>query len=153
MDPEINKIKFDVNNSKPHDLIAYIMVRFAQDLIYFPFQGNRTLNNESVTKAIRLNSYMKPYKKKFDYNKNFYIDNTRISPVNFTGNNSNVYTYFYDLVNSSKYINSVIKLYDKNIYDWANEYRYKTNYHPLTHHYALLIIIKILEKLLSNEKS
>jgi len=147
MDPEINKIKFDVNNSKPHDLIAYIMVRFAHDLIYFPFQGNRTLNVESIKKAERLNNHMKPYKKKIDYNKNFFIDNSRKSPVNFTGNTSNAFTYFDELVNSSKYINAVNKLYDKDVYDWANEYRYKTNYHPLTHHYALLSIVKIFENL------
>ena len=41
MDPEIKKIKFDISNITRHDLIAYIYIRFAHDLIYFPFQGKR----------------------------------------------------------------------------------------------------------------
>lgn len=147
MDPEIKKIKFDINSSISHDLIAYILVRFAHDLIHFPFQGNRTMNIESIKKAERLNKYMKSYKKKSDYNSNFFIDKMRKSPINSTENYYNAYAYLCELIKSKKYINTINKLYDKNVYNWADAYRFKTNYHPLTHHYALLSIVKIFENL------
>lgn len=152
MDPEIKKIKFDFNKSKTHDLIAYIMVRFAHDLIYFPFQGNRTLDTESIKKAERLNLYMKQYKRKYDFNNNFFIDNNRKSPVNSIKNNETAYDYLNKIIKSPDYINTINKIYDKYVYDWANKYILSTNYFPLTHHYALLAVVKIYENLLLNEK-
>ena len=152
MDPDIYKIKFNISSDKCHDLIAYIYIRFAKDLIYFPFQGNRLLNLESITKAEKLNNNYKPYKKKLDYNKNFYIDNRRISPVNATKEKENSYDYLKKLFKSRKYIKIVKKLYDNNVYDWANEYGYKTNFFPLTQHYALLGIAVTLSNLEENDK-
>jgi len=152
MDPDIKKIKYNINKGQSHDLIAYIMVRFAHDLINFPFQGNRTFDAESIKKAERLNNYTKPYKKKYDYNQNFFIDNKRKSPVNSFVNNNYSYEYLIELFKSSKYINIINKIYDKNVYNWANHYSYKTNYHPLTQHYALLAIAIIFQSLSSKEK-
>lgn len=43
IDPDIKKIKFDMNKNSTHDLIAYVFIRFAHNLIYFPLQGKRTL--------------------------------------------------------------------------------------------------------------
>ena len=60
MDPDIKKIKFNINGNLSHDLIAYIYIRFAHELINFPFQGNRTLNSESITKASQLNKNFTP---------------------------------------------------------------------------------------------
>ena len=34
IDPDIKKIKFDIKDKYPHDLIAYIYFRFAKDLVY-----------------------------------------------------------------------------------------------------------------------
>ena len=48
IDPDIRKIKYNISGSFSHDLIAYIYVRFAHDLIFFPFQNNRTLSLESI---------------------------------------------------------------------------------------------------------
>lgn len=152
MDPEIKKIKFDISNITRHDLIAYIYIRFAHDLIYFPFQGKRILNVKSIKKAEKLNKNFKPYKKKLDYNKNFFIDNQRISPVNSKIDVDNAYDYFKELFNSNKYTHIINKLYDNNIYNWANEYRYKNNYRPLRHHYAIFSIAIILNNLIINQK-
>ena len=153
MDPDIRKIKFDVNNRTSHDLIAYIMVRFAHHLIYFPFQGNRTLNLESIKKAERLNINYKPYKRKLNFNKNFYIDRRRISPVNnISQYNGDPYEYLNGLFKSSKYINIINKIYDKNVYDYAYEYSCNNNYHPLRHHYALLAIAITFNNLQLNER-
>lgn len=55
IDPDIKQIKYDINGKSSHDLIAYLFVRFAHDLIYFPFEGKRELNNESIKKAEKLN--------------------------------------------------------------------------------------------------
>ena len=46
----------------------------------------------------------------------------------------------------------VKKFYDKDVYDWANKYSYKTNYHPYTQHYSLLAIAITLNNLQLNEK-
>ena len=39
MDPDIKKIKYNIQGNNPHDLISYIYIHFAYNLIYFPFQG------------------------------------------------------------------------------------------------------------------
>ena len=79
IDPDIRKLKFDLNRNSTHDLVAYIYVRFAHDLIKFPFQGNRTLNLESIKKAEFLNKLLQPYQIKNDFNRNFFIDIQRVS--------------------------------------------------------------------------
>jgi hypothetical protein len=152
MDPDIKKIKFDVSHSTSHDLIAYIYVRFAHDLIKFPFQGNRLLDLESIKKAEILNNNTKPFERNLDYNSNFYIDNKRISPVKSSQDNRNVYDYLEELFKSSKYIYLIKNIYDNNVYNWANEYSKKTNYHPLSQHYALFAIAMTLENLAFNER-
>ena len=152
MDPEIKKIKFNINNITCHDLIAYIYIRFAHDLIDFPFQGERILNLESIKKAEKLNHNYKPHKNKLDYNKNFYIDKERISPVNSTKAKEYSYDYLEELFKTRKYIKIINKLYDKNIYDWAKKYSYTTNYYPLAEHYALLSIAVIFNSLKLNAR-
>ena len=107
---------------------------------------------KSIKKAEKLNKNFKPYKKKLDYNKNFFIDNQRISPVNSKIDVDNAYDYFKELFNSNKYTHIINKLYDNNIYNWANEYRYKNNYRPLRHHYAIFSIAIILNNLIINQK-
>ena len=51
IDPDIQKIKFDINGKFSHDLIACVYFRFSRGLLSFPFQGNRTLSSESIKKA------------------------------------------------------------------------------------------------------
>ena len=150
MDPDIRKIKFEVNNVSSHDLIAYIYVRFSHDLINFPFQGNRILELESIKKAERLNSNFQPYKRKLDYDKYFFIDHQRISPFNSSIDNTSVSVYLNKLFKSTKYINIINHIYDNNVINWANEYILKTNHHPLAQHYALFAIAIISENLLLN---
>lgn len=152
MDPEIKKIKFNVSKNNPHDLISYIYVRLEHDLIKFPFQGNRNLNQESIKKAENLNQNYKPYKIKFDYNNKFYIDEKRMSPVVSNEKDKDVYECFNKLFKSFKYIDILNKLYNKNVYNWANEYSHKINFQPFTHHYALLAIAITEENLLLNAK-
>ena len=152
MDPEIKKIRYDINNATCHDLIAYIFTRFAPELLYFPFQGYRILNLESIRKAEKLNNNYRPYKKSFEFNKNFYIDNKRLYPINSTKNNEDAYDYLTKLFRSSNYLKIINKIYDKSVYDWANEYSYKTNYHPYTQHYSLLAIAITLNNLQLNER-
>lgn len=50
IDPDIIQIKYDIHPKSKHDLIAYIYVRFAHNLINFPFNFNREINKESISK-------------------------------------------------------------------------------------------------------
>ena len=140
MDPEIKKIKFKLNNSSPHDLIAYIYTRFANDLVYFPFQGKRILNIDSIRKAKKLNSKLLPFMRKSDYNKMFFVDFKRKSPVMQIKENNNINEVLTQLFESSDFYNLTTKAYDKNIYNWSKDYIKKTNYHPLKHQFALLAV-------------
>lgn len=149
MDPEIRKIKYEISNKTSHDLIAYLYVRFCKELVTFPFQGNRTLNYKSIKKAIKLNNNFKPYERKSDYNDNFFIDKKKESPVIGASNKNRVYEYLKKFFQSTKYFNLIKKIYDKNVFNWANEYIGKTNFHPLSQHYALLAISKIYLNCLS----
>ena len=81
IDSVFRKIKFNDNKNSMNDLIAYIYIRFAHDLINFPFQGKRILKNESIIKAEKLNLMRKPYIIKYDYNDKFLIDFKRKSPI------------------------------------------------------------------------
>ena len=152
MDPDINMINFTIKDNHSHDLIAYIYVRFAHELIYFPFQSKKFLDPESIKKAERLNKNFKSYNIKSDYNNNFYIDQERRSPVHSSKNNKNVFQYLNELLKSPRYIFLLNKIYDNSIYNWANGYINKTNYFPLSHHYSLLAIAITIENLLLNEK-
>ena len=151
MDPEIKKIKFVLNEKSSNDLISYIYVRFAHDLINFPFQGNRSLDLESIKKAEKLNERRIPYKIKANYNKNFFIDRKRIFPNAPPKKTQDPYIFFYSFFKTSKYITLIKKIYDINVYNWANWYSEKVQYHPLSQHFALLAIAKTIHFLLTNK--
>jgi hypothetical protein len=151
IDPDIKQIKFDINEKSTHDLIAYIFVRFAHDMIYIPFEGKRELNKESIKKAEKLNKKLPPYKIKSNYNKNFYIDierNYQRPPSK--GNNAN--EYLRKVFKSQKFINIINQIYDKRVYNWAKQYSKKSNYFPLRHGYGLYAVAKTLEDLSLNKR-
>ena len=153
LDPEIKKIKYKLGK-KSDDLIAYIYIRFAKDLINIPFQGNRTISLESIQKAYQLNNISNGYKIKTDYNKNFYVDNKTLSnlfSLNDREKSEDDYEYFKKFLKSPKYIKILNDNYDNNIYNWAKKESITSNFHPLRHHYALFAIAKILDDL-SNKK-
>lgn len=152
IDPDIKKIKFNITEKSFHDLIAYIYVRFANDLIYFPFQGKRKLIPESIKKAEKLNKKFIPYKIKLDYNKNFYIDNMRKSPVPPSKDNINVEKYLREKFKSSKFIKLINQIYNNKVYNWAKKFSIGTNFHPLRHGYGLFAIAKTLEDLSLNKR-
>ena len=153
LDPEIKKIKYKLGK-KSDDLIAYIYIRFAKDLINIPFQGNRTISLESIQKAYQLNNISNGYKIKTDYNKNFYVDNKTLSnlfSLNDREKSEDDYEYFKKFLKSPRYIKILNDNYDNNIYNWAKKESITSNFHPLRHHYALFAIAKILDDL-SNKK-
>ena len=144
MDPDLKKIKFNLNRSTNHDLIAYIYIRFAPNLIEFPFEGKRALNYKSIKKAKKLNSKIKPYKRKFDYSKNFFIDFKRKYKGSSFGKFQNYNNYLKNIFRTKEFIHNIMLIYDNKIYEWAQEYKKKTNHIPLRHLYALLAISKTL---------
>ena len=153
MDPDIKKIKYDISSNKSHDLIAYIYVRFANDLINFPFQGNRSIDLNSIKKAKRLNKKLTTYKIKKDYNANFYIDQKRACPVPPSKENGTAIKFLENLFESPRYISIINKIYDNNVYIWANYFRKNYNYFPLKQHYALLAVVVTINNLSSNKSS
>ena len=151
IDPDIRKIKYTMNNGSAHDLISYLYVRFAHDLIYFPIQANRTLNQESIKKAEKLNKILDSYQIKSDSNINFYLDNERISPVPPSIYNSSAEKIIKKLFESNHFFNLINKVYDKNVYDWANEFSQNTKFFPLRHIYALLAVAISIEYISVND--
>jgi hypothetical protein len=151
IDPDIKQIKYDINEKSCHDLIAYIFVRLSHNLIYFPFEGKRELNQESIKKAEKLNKKFGPYKIKSNYNKNFYIDTKRNCPVP-PSKESNVEEYLRKLFKSPKFINFINQIYDNNVYNWAKQYSKKTKFYPLKHGYSLFAVEKTLEGISINKR-
>ena len=153
IDPDIRKIKYNISGGFSHDLIAYIYVRFAHDLIFFPFQNHRTLSLESIKKAEKLNKNYIPYIKKSDYNKNFYLDEKRISPIPpFNNTNKTVEVFLKELFDSTNFIKIINKIYNNNVYDWAKKYSEKSKFFPLRHEYGLLAIAISIEYLSLNKR-
>ena len=152
IDADIKKIKFDLNKNSTYDLVAYIYVRFKHELINFPFQGNRTLSLESIKKAERLNKLFKPYIIKYNYNKNFFIDVKRKSPVSLSNTNKNINLYFQELFGSTRFIETLKKLYNISVYNSATNYSKKNNYFPLRYFYGLFSIVKTIDFLDLNKK-
>ena len=152
IDPDISKIKYNISDESSHDLIAYIYVRFANELINLPFQGNRTLRKESLKKAKKLYNELPTYKIKSDYNENYYLDNERISPVPQTKNYRAAEIYFLKLFNSSYFTQIIDSVYNNSIYTWAKEYSNKSNLFTLRHGYGLLAVAMTLEHLSLNQK-
>ena len=81
LDPELNQIKYEISENSTQDLLAYIYTRFAPKLILFPFDKKKEIRSQSLQKAKKLNNQIPKYKIKLDYNKDFYIDTKRKSPV------------------------------------------------------------------------
>ena len=152
MDSDLKKIKYDIKGSFAHDLIAYIYIRFAPNLIHFPFQGNRTLAPESIKKAEKLNNNSIPYKIKKDYNKNFYIDTKKKFDTDYEKGDINVYEFLIQLFNSNRFIKLIKKKYNKRVYNWAKKYSIESKYFPLRHEYGLLAVAVTIENLLLNER-
>ena len=152
IDPDISKIKYNISDESSHDLIAYIYVRFANELINLPFQGNRTLRKESLKKAKKLYNELPTYKIKSDYNENYYLDNERISPVPQTKNYRAAEIYFLKLFNSSYFTQIIDSVYNNSVYTWAKEYSNKSNLFTLRHGYGLLAVAMTLEHLSLNQK-
>ena len=152
MDPDLKKIKYNIHGDLSHDLIAYIYIRFAHELINFPFQGNRTLNSESITKAYQLNKNFKPYMIKNDYNQNFYIDIKRKFLEESEKDEINVHEYLKKLFNSRQFISLINKIYDNKVINWAKEIIHKSGYFPFRHQYGLLAISMTIENLLFNAR-
>jgi hypothetical protein len=137
-DPDIKKIKFDLNKKYPHDLLAYIYIRFSNGLIHFPIQGNRTIDNESIKKAEILNKNLPSYKIKSDLNINFYIDNERKSPIPHSNDNIENKKYLKNFFKSSKFSESIHKVNKKITYRWKKDYFEKTIKADLKQKYSLL---------------
>ena len=150
IDPDIKKIKFNITKKSFHDLIAFIYVSFENELIYFPFEGKREQIKESIKKAEKLNKKFLPYKIKLDYNKNFYIDNMRKSPVPPSKDNINVEIYLREKFKSFKFIKLINQIYNNKVYNWAKTFSKGTNFLPLRHGYGLFAVEKTLEDLSLN---
>lgn len=150
IDSDIKKIKFDMNCNSTHDLVAYVYTRFAKEIISFPFQGNRSLNLESIKKAERLNKLISPYKIKTDYNDNFYVDSKRKSPVSPTKNKKGSYQFLKKIFESSQFIKTINKIYNYKIYQWA--YRYNQSSFPFRNLNGLLSIVITIDYLSLNQR-
>ena len=153
IDSEIKKIKLDIKDRLALDITAYIYVRFAYDLINFPFEGKRILYKESIQKAKYLNKKFGYYKRKNNFKNYFYIDKKRKSPVSIPRDledNSDAIKYINKIIDSNKIYYYIHKLYKDSVYKWSLEYKNKTKFHPLRHIYSLLAVAKILEDIKLN---
>ena len=152
MDPDIRKIKYNMNRNTTHDLLAYILIRFSPDLINYPFNGNRSLSPESIKRAKKLERNLPTYIRRYDYNDHFFIDDNRNSPEIYKNDKNNAEEYLKEFFKSNKYFEILNKLYDKNIYNFAKKYSNISNSFPLRHEYALLSIVVAIEYISINEK-
>lgn len=153
LDPDIIKVKYDINPESNNDLITYIYARLSRDLLYFPFNSyisNRQIKKESISKADKLNKRFGVYKIKSNYNNNFYIDIKRKLPIILKYDsyiNNNIKEYLKRYFNNSKFNNSFNKVYDSNIYYKVN----KTD--SIFHQNSLFAVVKVIEDLSSNHNN
>ena len=152
LDPDIKKIKYNINRPLSHDLVAYIYNRFAEKLMYFPFQGKRILDLNSIKKAKILSTNFEEYQIKSNYNTNFYIDNKKKFSESSSVLIKNPNKYLIKLFNSHLFKAVLNKIYDDKVYMWADDYSKKTKYFSLRYKYGLLAIAMTLEILSINEK-
>ena len=151
IDPDLRKIKYNISGDSSHDLISYIYLRFAKKLLDFPFQGNRTLNQNSIKKSELLNNKLSQYKIKSDYNSNFFLDNKRESPVPQTKNYKPIEEYLVKLFKSKTLIKIINSLYNNSVCDWANDYNNTSNFISMKQGYGLLAVALALEHSCLNE--
>ena len=152
IDPDIKKIKFDIKDPYPHDLIAYIYFRCAYDLINIQIEGNRFLNPLSIKKAEILNKRNSRYEIKSDLNENFYIDIERECPVPASNFDINVENYLKDFFKSYKFYQDIKKYYNDDIYEFGREYALKSESFSLNKINGFLAIYKTVECLALNKK-
>lgn len=150
MDPDLQKIKFNKKGKSSQDLMAYIYVRFAPELIYLPFERNRSINLKSIKKAEKLNKMLPPYKIKSDYDINFFIDNERQSPDNSSVCNFDE-EYLLSIIKSPKFKQIIYNHYDKDIYNWAVNFNKTNRFSDLKHLQGLLAVYKVLKDIISSQ--
>ena len=92
-----------------------------------------------------------PYKIKSNYNKNFFIDTKRKSPISASKCNETVENILYEMFKKKSFIKILYKVYDKNVYNFAKEYYRKSTFFPLKHIYGLLSIVKTIKYLSINK--
>ena len=111
-DPDIKKLKISNTNDKLiHNLVAYIYVRFCHVLIDFPFDGKRNLNYSNIEIAEKINNKNFPYKIKSDYNKHFFIDDKRKSPVNSSKYKPKPDDYLKEIFINKDFISNINKMH------------------------------------------
>ena len=133
IDSDIKKIKFNIEDNNSHDLLAYLLVRFAPYLI-----------NKKFTL----------YEKKYNINDNFYIDKKRnysFPSSNKLKYNGDIQQYLMEIINSKKIYNYIHNIYNNSVYKWSIDYINRTKYFPFRHIYSLLAITKILEDISINK--
>lgn len=145
LDPDIRKLKFNLNKKYPHDLLAYIYVRFSNELIHFPIEGNRIINSESIKKAEMINKNISSYKIKSHLNKNFYIDYDRKSPFPNSNDNIGYNEYFQNFFKSSKFFDSINKVFKNDTYKLIQDSNKKVNDVCLKQKYGLLALAITIE--------
>ena len=155
IDSDIRQIKFNIEGKLSHDLLSYLIIKIAPDLINFPIQGKRFINPNSIKLAKNLNKKIGLYEKKYDFKDNFYIDTNRKCPASsrFDLKYNDVQNYINEIINSKKIYQYIHKIYNDSVYKWSIEYINRTNYHPLRHIYSLLAIAKTLEDISINQKT
>ena len=130
-------------------------MRLSPDLLNFPVQGKRSVNQDSVKRVQYLNKKFGIYEKKNDFKVNFFIDKERkyiLSSSNNLKYKGDVQNYLWDIINSNKIYYYIHKKYNDSVYRWSIEYINKTKYHPFRHIYSLLAVAKTLEDISINQK-
>lgn len=158
MDPELHQLKLDDENCADKNLLmAVIFTRYHKELLSFPFEGQRKIDEATIAYAHSINDKM-PYEASFpaqdgvphepcNQRKQLPEEPSKNQPLQ----GSEVSAFVENLFFSSHVHHTFGRMYDAKVYEYiAKEVKTK-KYQPLENAYTVLGISKIIQDVMANK--
>lgn len=138
--------KLDLNTDDCLDqslLLALIYIRYCPKLLNFEFEGNRSINPETINFAKKLNETIPLKKKTCEFISGPLVKKTSNIPENGV-THSDIENYLKNVFISKSFEFDFEKYFSKETYQLIIELFEKENFHPLKNIYSSLAIILII---------
>jgi hypothetical protein len=161
MDPALRKIRLCEPECQDNNLLmAVIYVRYCPELLDFPFEGKREINEETIQFAKEIN-------KRFplnimtldeDLSDEVFTVTTVDYKVSTLLENNNPYIpigvpdeYLKKAFDSTKFRKLFATSFDEELYQYAKSYYETRDYHPMAECYAVIGIVTVLKDIMVSE--
>jgi len=147
-DPVLLKLNLNTKDCSDNNLLMILIyIRYGEELLNFPFEGNRVpLSEVTIRYAKKISNKFTPNINVINFS-NFNINSSSSSECfsNTKCSNQLINDFLKDIFSSSTVKGSFIKYFPEEIYNFAFDSISQTDFYPLRHAYTILSIAKIID--------